>query len=81
MSFAERVLKKLKLEMDPEKSNYVDTRFLVANFNFCERMFSITSYALNNLRKAPLLINIEIQEFLYVNDFLWHFSEVQDILQ
>lgn len=46
-SFAQRLLKHSKMEMDTKHSNYVELQFIVATSNFCDRPFSIAEYVLN----------------------------------
>lgn len=62
------------------KSKYVDMRFIVSTSNICDRLLSITGYALNDLRKAVLPANIEMKLFLHANPPLWDLLNVHEIL-
>lgn len=65
--FAERVLKKQKLQSHASTSEYMDLRFLIPTYNICERFFRKSGFTLNDRRRAILLVDAEAQMFLHLN--------------
>ena len=58
ISFAERVLKKLKLQSHASTSEYMDMRFLTpTTFNICERLFSKAGFTMTD-RKGPFCLSM-----------------------
>ena len=80
ISFAERILKKQKLEAVSSSSSYIDLRFLIPTSHICERLFSKAGFSFNQRRMSVLPINAESQMFLYLNSSLWDIAIVKDIL-
>jgi hypothetical protein len=80
ISFAERILKKQKIEEVISSSSYVDLRFLIPTSNICERLFSEAGFCFNERRMSVLPINAESQMFLHLNSSLWDIDIVKDIL-
>jgi hypothetical protein len=78
--FAERILKKQKLEAVSSLSSYVDLQFLIPTSNICERLFSKAGFSFNQRRMPVLPINTESQMFLHLNSSLWDIATVKDIL-
>lgn len=79
-SFAERLLKRRRLNESQQKSRYLDLRFILATSNLCERLFSLAGHAIGSRRKGSLPSNIESQLFLNVNSGYWGISEVHEML-
>ena len=81
ISFAERILKKQKLEAVSSLSSYVvDLRFLIPTTNICERLFSKARFSFNQRRMSVLPINAESQMFLHLYSSLWDIAIMKDIL-
>ncbi|RLN99162.1 hypothetical protein DYB28_009074 [Aphanomyces astaci] len=57
MSMAARALKRRKLLQ--ARSNYLDCRFLRPTSNMCERLFSMTKWAMTDRRRSVLRSNFE----------------------
>ncbi|RHY49566.1 hypothetical protein DYB30_011046 [Aphanomyces astaci] len=57
MSMATRALKRRKLLQ--ARSNYLDCRFLRPTSNMCERLFSVTKWAMTDRRRSVLPANFE----------------------
>ena len=64
LSFVERALKCRKISHQAQTDKYVDTRYLLATSNICERLFSRVEYLLNERRKGLTPANLEAQIFL-----------------
>lgn len=79
-SIVERAMKRLRTTATLQKSNYLDTRFLVPTSNLCERLFSISGYALTNRRRGILPHNFESQIFLHVNHGFWSIEDIKQIV-
>ncbi|RHZ08646.1 hypothetical protein DYB31_013821 [Aphanomyces astaci] len=69
MSMAARALNRRKLLQ--ARSNYLDCRFLRPTSNMCERLFSVTKWAMTDRRRSVLPSNLEEQLFLHCNSFFW----------
>lgn len=80
ISFAERVLKKQKLQSHASTSEYMDMRFLIPTSNICERLFSKAGFTLNDRRMAILPVNAEAQMFLHLNMDLWNIDTIREII-
>ena len=76
MSFAQRALKRQKLNHGCKAGQYTDTRFCVPSSNVCERLFSKAGYALSDRRKSITPANLESQIFLHFNRDLWGAADV-----
>ncbi len=50
---------------------YMDLRFVTPTSNMCERLFSISGYALDNRRRGIIPANFEKQMFLHANSHVW----------
>lgn len=81
LSFAQRLLKKRRVDNQKSSDGYVDMRFILPTSNLCERLFSIAGYAMSDRRKNMLPANFESQLFLHINARLWGIQEVHEILQ
>lgn len=79
-STADEWLERGKQRRGQGESKYIDTRFVVATSNMCERLFSIGGAAMGTRRKGMLPSSFEEQLFLYVNAFLWGVKEVHEIV-
>ena len=67
MTFVERALKRQRVMPVNDFSRYMDSQFILATSNICERLFSKVDLALKNRRVSVLLLNLESQMFLHVN--------------
>ena len=54
-----------------QDSDYIDCRFIRPTTNVCERLFSVSGYALTKNRQGLLPENLEMQLFLKANIHLW----------
>ena len=80
ISFADRILKRQKLEAQGSSTEYLDLRFLIPTSNICERLFSKAGNNFNERRMLILPINAESQMFLHLNTDLWNIDTVKEIL-
>lgn len=78
MNYAERAIKKMCTTTCNDK--FMDTRFILATSNICERFFSKAGYAVNERRLSIKPSNLEEQMFLHVNKEVWGLMEVQAII-
>lgn len=81
LSFAERALKRQKLNCSGQENKYMDTRFVLPTSNICERLFSKAGHVLNDRRKALSPANLESQVFLHLNSDLWSSKDVNKLTQ
>lgn len=81
LSFAERVLKIIRTEIQTTQSKYIDLRFILATSNIFERLFSAAGFALTDHRQRLLPANFECQMYLHVNIDLWDISDVHELMQ
>jgi hypothetical protein len=70
--FADRVLKKQRLDKEVSPSEYLDLRFLIPTSNICEQLFSQAGFCFNSQRGSVLPIHAEAQMFLHFNMDLWN---------
>ena len=54
------ILQKVKRPKSSVSSRYVDLRFIRPTSNICERLFSVSKFALPNYRKRILPANFEM---------------------
>ncbi len=57
---------------------YMDLRFVVPTSNMCERVFSISEYALDDRRRGNIPANFELQIFLHANLHVWGIDDVSE---
>ncbi|ETV78796.1 hypothetical protein H257_07626 [Aphanomyces astaci] len=69
MSMAARGLNRRKLLQ--ARSNYLDCHFLRPTSNVCERLFSVTKWAMTDRHRSVLPSNLEEQLLIHCNSFLW----------
>lgn len=67
LSFVDRALKRQKRLYLNSNKPYMDTRFLIATSNVCERLFSKVGNVLTDGRKSLAPANLEAQIFLNTN--------------
>ena len=79
LSFVERALKRQRIPNQAYTDKYVDTRYLLATLNICERLFSRVGYVLNERRKGLTPLNLEAQIFLYMNGDLWYVHPINGL--
>ncbi|RHY10630.1 hypothetical protein DYB36_006775 [Aphanomyces astaci] len=79
MSMAARALKRRKLLQ--ARSNYLHCRFLRPTSNMCERLFSVTKWAMTDRRRSVLPANSKEQLFLHCNSFLWGSEDVKSVME
>jgi hypothetical protein len=79
-SFADRVLKKQRLDKEGSPSEYLNLRFLTPTSNICERLFSQAGFCFNSRKGSVLPIHAEAQMFLHFNMDLWNIDTVNDIV-
>ena len=79
MSFAQRALKRQKLNDENKSGKYMDTRFCVPSSNVCELLFSKAGYVLSDRRKNITPANLESQLFLHLNSDLWGAADVNEL--
>ena len=75
---AERLLKKRR---QFNSTKYLDTRFILATSNVCERMFSVAGYTMGERRHRLLPSNFEMQLFLNYNCEFWSIEDVNKVRQ
>lgn len=83
LSFADEALKKARADVinKNEKSNYINLPFIFPASNFCERLVSLTWYALGDHHKRVLPSNFECQLFLNLKHRIWGLKEVSKLLR
>ncbi|KAF0706983.1 hypothetical protein AaE_013834 [Aphanomyces astaci] len=79
MSMASRAKKRRKMQQSC--SGFMDCRFLRPTSNMCERLFSVTKWALTDRRQSMLPSNFEEQMFLHCNAFLWGIDDVKSVME
>ena len=80
LTFAERVLKRRRMENICNSDTYSDTTYLIPTSNVCERLFSRAGYMLNEKRSLTPA-NAEAQLFLHMNQDLWSVKDVNKLTQ
>ena len=68
LDFASEVLSK---RARVEKTEFMDTRYLLPTSNICERYFSLSGLAFSDLRKRTSPVHLEEQLFLKLNRKYW----------
>ena len=71
LSFVQRALKDQKILKEDYSSRYLDSRFLLAKSNICERFSSKVVHVLNDKRLGISQVHLELQIYLNVNRNLW----------
>jgi hypothetical protein len=66
------ILQNIKRAKVMRSSTYIDCRFIRPTSNVCERLFSLSKFALPDNRKSLLPENLEMQLFLKMNAELWN---------
>ncbi len=56
----------------------MDLRFVARTSNMCERVFSISGYALDDRRRGIIPTNFEIQMFRHANSHVWGIDDVNE---
>ena len=67
MTFVERPLQRHNYMKSNSSVQYLDSRFILATSNICERLISKVRHTLNDRLTAMLPLNLESQIFLIVN--------------
>ena len=67
LTIVERALKRQKTLHHDASNRYIDTRFLLATSNVCERLFSTIGHVLNDRRSGLTPANLESRIFLKSN--------------
>lgn len=70
-TIAKRKMKRLWLSTEGEKSDYVDSRYLVSMLRLHENLVFVLEFAFRNWRWDILLVSFENEIFLYMNDKYW----------
>ncbi len=76
LSFAERVLKRAKLQT----RTYMDVSFISPTSNIVERLFSTAKFVFSDLRRSLLPQNLEMILFLKLNRDLWDLGLVAKVV-
>lgn len=80
-SFADRLLKRRRVNRIKTPSNYFDLHFIVPTSNQFERLFSVAKYELGSRKAGVQSFNIEFQLLLHINASLWNIVDVHKMLQ
>lgn len=79
LSFVERALKRQRCQREISPHKYMDTRFVLATSNICERLFSRMGYTMTDRRRGLTPANLEAQIFLNLNSDLWGIDDVNKL--
>ncbi|ETV82391.1 hypothetical protein H257_05043 [Aphanomyces astaci] len=72
---------KKRRKMQQSCRGFMDCRFLRPTSNMCERLFSVTKWALTDRCQSMLPSNFEEQMFLHSNAFLWGIDDVKSVME
>lgn len=79
LSLADIALNQFMTELNKSET-YLDTTFILPDFNISKRTFSQTRHALTKYYKKVRLTIIESYIFLFANGTVWSVSDVNDVV-